>query len=705
MTMENVTALAADSSDPLLEALVTLTRIHHKPFSAESLSAGLPLEDGKFTPALFVRAAQRAGFSAKRLARDLSAIPGEVMPVALGLEGGRTCILLGIENDTASLLLPADDDTPQEMPVARLQQIYAGECFYIKPDYDYAASASPDADHHWFWSTIKRSSGLYGEVLVASLLINLFALASPLFIMNVYDRVVPNYATETLWVLASGVIIVLTFDLAMKSLRGYFIDVAGKRADILLSSRTFARVMDIRMKHRPTRIGSFANNLQEFDAFREFFTSTTLSALIDLPFVILFVVLIFSIGGVLAAIPLTAIPLVLVTSLIFQRPLQRTITKTFAESSRKHAMLIETLGGLDAIKAARAEGVMQKKWEETNARLARLGLRSRLLSLSTVNFAQAIQQVSTVVMVVCGVYRIMGGDLSVGGLIACTILTGRCLAPMSQVAGILARYHQSMAAYGAIDRVMHLPTERPEGRTFLHRPVLQGRIEFRNVSFTYPGGQVPALRDVSFAIAPGERVGIIGRMGSGKSTLQRLMMNFYQPVEGSILIGGTDINQLDPTDLRRNITHVPQDIMLFNGTIRENIVIGAPLADDAAVLRASDLAGLSLFVDQHPQGFDMNVGERGASLSGGQRQALAIARAFITHAPMLLLDEPTNSMDNTTENAFKAKLQDYLHDRTLVLVTHKTSLLSLVDRLIVMNDGRIVADGPKDQVLRTLSGG
>jgi len=462
--------------------------------------------------------------------------------------------------------------------------------------------------------------------------------------------------------------------------------------------------MDIKMSERPARVGSFANNLQEFDSFREFFTSTTLVALIDLPFILLFILLIFGIGGVLAVIPLVAIPLVVLVSLAFQKPLQETITRTFAESSRKHAMLIEALTALDAIKASRAEGVMQRKWEEFNARLAKLGLRSRLLSLGTVNFAQAIQQVSTVAMVVAGVYQIMAGELSVGGLIACTILTGRCLAPMAQVASILSRYHHSVAAYGAIDRIMSLPRERPDGHKFLHRPELGGRIEFRQVTFAYPGQQVPALKEVSFRIAEGEKVAVIGRMGSGKTTLQKLIMNFYQPTAGSILVAGTDINQIDPTDLRRNISYVPQDVMLFGGTIRENIVIGAPLADDGTVLEAAELAGLAEFVNQHPQGFDLPIGERGNNLSGGQRQAVAIARALVTGAPLLLLDEPTNSMDSTTENAFKARFKDYVADRTLLLVTHKTSMLTLVDRLLVMNEGQLVADGPKEEVLRTLAG-
>lgn len=690
--------------DSLLQALVTLTQLHHKPFSAESLTAGLPLENGKITPSLFVRAAERAGFSAKHLDRSLNDISELVLPVALILSDGRTCILTARGDGKARVIFPGDMDTPQEIDAERLAELYSGECLYLKPAYEYETRSGVDSGTHWFWSTIKRSRGIYSEVLVASLLINLFALVTPLFIMNVYDRVVPNHAIETLWVLASGVAIVFVFDLMMKSLRGYFIDVAGKRADILLSSKTFSQVMDIKMKEKPARVGSFANNLQEFDNFRDFFTSTTLIAIIDLPFVFLFIALIYGIGGVLALVPLAAIPLVVIVSLLFQRPLQDVINKTFSESARKHAMLVESLTGLDAIKGARAEGVMQRKWEEYNSRIAKLGLKSRLLSLGTVNFAQLVQQLGTVAVVIVGVYEIMEGRLSIGGLIACTILTGRSLAPMAQIASIFTRYHHSIAAYDAINRIMNLDVERPAGRKFLHRPTLSGDVHFKNVTFSYPEQQVPALKNAGFAITAGEKIGIIGKTGSGKSTVQKLIMNFYQPDEGSILVSGTDINQIDPTDLRRSISYVPQDVMLFDGTVRENIVIGTPLADDESVLRAAELAGLSDFVNQHPQGFDLPVGEGGSNLSGGQRQAVAIARALVVNGTTLLLDEPTNAMDNTTEMKFKRRLEPYIEDKTMILVTHKSSMLSLVDRLIVLNEGQVVADGPRDDVLKTLSG-
>jgi ATP-binding cassette subfamily C protein LapB len=347
---------------------------------------------------------------------------------------------------------------------------------------------------------------------------------------------------------------------------------------------------------------------------------------------------------------------------------------------------------------------MQRKWEGFNARLAKLSLKSRLLALITVNFTQVVQQLATVGIVAAGVYAIIDGNLSVGGLIACTILTGRCLTPMAQVAGIFNRYYQSIAAYKAIDRIMSLPVERPDGHKFLHRPDLDGSLEFRNVSFSYPNQQARALADVSFNVRQGERVGIIGKMGSGKTTIQKLMMSFYQPTEGSILVSGTDINQLDPTDLRQIVSYVPQDIMLFEGSIRENIIMSAPLSNDADVLRATKLAGLADFVDQHPEGYDLNVGERGLRLSGGQRQGVAIARALLNQGRLLLLDEPTSGMDNTTESTFIDALAPSLENKTLVLITHKSTMLRLIDRLIVINEGKIVADGPRDQVINALAG-
>jgi ATP-binding cassette subfamily C protein LapB len=692
--------------DPLLACLVAMTRIHHRPQSAEGLMAGLPSADGRMTPDLFIRAAQRAGFKARLVQRDLQEISPLVLPVALQLRDGHACVLASFDGSRADVSFPGDGTDTVSVDANELDGQYLGSCLLLRPDSTGASADGDEADGspggHWFWHVLKRSRGLYGEVLVASFLINLFALVTPLFVMNVYDRVVPNHATETLWVLASGAFLVFGFDLVMKSLRGYFIDVAGKRSDILLSSSTFARVMDIKLAARPSRVGSFANNLQEFDGFREFFTSTTLIALIDLPFVLLFVLLIYSLGGPVVLVPATAIPLIVLVGLALQRPLQDVITQSFSEAARKHAMLIETLSSLDAIKGARAEGLMQQKWEAFNGRLARLGLRTRLLSLTAVNVAQVVQQLATVAVVIVGVYQIMDGALSVGGLIACTILTGRCLAPMAQVATIFTRYHHSVAAYGAIDHVMGLPTERPSSTRFLHRPTVTGEFALKGVTFTYPGQKMPAVRDISLSIAAGERVAIIGRMGSGKTTVQKLLMKFYEPDEGSILVAGTDIAQVDPTDLRRRTGYVPQDVMLIDGTVRENIALGAPQATDEAIINAATIGGINDFLRTHPDGYDLSVGERGQYLSGGQRQAIIIARGLINDPSILLFDEPTNAMDNTAELNFKQALAPLLPGRTLILVTHKTSMLSLVDRLLVLHDGQLVADGPRDDVLRSL---
>jgi ATP-binding cassette subfamily C protein LapB len=706
--MENphIADQASVEPDTLLASLVILTRIHHKPYSAESLTAGLPLDNGRLTPELFIRAAERAEFSSKRVTRKLTAIASEVLPAVLILKNGDGCILIATEDHNAQVIFPASGEETKTILLSDLSTEYSGEALYFKSAYQFDNnSTSGRTNSFWFWSVIQKSRGIYAEVLVASFLVNLFALITPLFIMNVYDRVVPNQAIETLWVLASGVFIVFLFDLMMKSLRGFFIDVAGKRADILLSSKTFSKVMDIQMAARPRSVGSFANNLQEFDSFREFFTSTTLIAVIDLPFTLMFILIIYMVGGPVAWVPAIAIPLVVSVGIIIQKPLQTLINKSFTESARKHAMLVEALTGLDTIKGIRAEGVIQQKWEGFNARIAKLGLRSRFLSLSAVNFAQVVQQLATVAVVIAGVYQIIAGELSVGGLIACTILTGRALAPMAQIASILTRYHHSMAAYASINSIMGLPVERPEGHKFLHRPSLQGNVKFKNVTFAYADQQVPALSNVSFTIEKGEKVGIVGRMGSGKTTLHRLMINFYQPVEGAILMDGTDMNQIDPTELRRNIGYVPQDIMLFNGSIRDNIIIGNPQADDESVLRAASMSGLDEFVNQHPHGFDLQVGERGVNLSGGQKQAIAIARALLHNPTILLLDEPTNAMDNTTENNFLLRLETVLQDKTLILVTHKTSMLRLVDRLIVLNEGKIVSDGPREDVIKALAGG
>jgi ATP-binding cassette subfamily C protein LapB len=695
--------------DPLLGCLLALTKFEHRPRTADALTAGLPLVDNRLTPDLFIRAARRAGLSARIVKRPLDKMSNLVLPATLLLHDGQACILDRIDRDgVARIILPDSGTGLKQLPIDELAREYSGYAIFAQSIYQFDERTKDTVivrPRHWFWDTLVQSWPIYGEVLLASLLINLFALASPLFIMNVYDRVVPNHAVETLWVLGIGVGTVFCFDLLMKTLRGYFIDIAGKRADIILSATLYERVMGAKLAARPPSVGAFANSLHEFDTFRDFFTSATLTAFIDLPFVFLFILVIWLVGGPLAIVPLAVLPLSLFAGYLLQRALAGKVQDLLRSSSQKNATLIESLTGLDVIKGLGAEGTLQRRWEKISGTIAHLGLKTRFLSASAINITQFLQQMATVTVVIFGVYLISEGEISLGGLIASTILTGRALAPLSQVAGILTRYHQARSAYASTDSIMMTPIERPTDKDFLDRPEIYGNLEFRNVSFSYPGQDVEALNNVSFRLQPGERIAIIGRIGSGKSTIERLMMGFYEPVSGSILVDGTDIRQLDPADLRRNIGYVPQDTFLFYGSVKDNIMMGMPHADDQAVLEAASIAGVTDFVRRHPSGFEMQVGERGDNLSGGQRQSIAVARALLRNPPILVMDEPSNSMDNTTEDLFKKRFSQWVGDKTLVLVTHRASLLSLVDRIIVMDSGRIIADGPKERIMEALKQG
>ncbi len=698
----------ASFDDPLLGSLVALTHLLERPASGDALKAGLPLEQGRLTPALTCRAAERAGLSARIVSRPLERISELTLPCILLLEGGNACVLVEWREGEPAVVLPETGRGVALLPRATLEERYTGYALFARPElrFDRRAEQVDVAPRRsWFWGTLAEAWPIYSEVLVAAVLINLFALASPLFIMNVYDRVVPNSAIETLWVLAIGAFTVFMFDFLLRNLRGYFVDSAGKIADLKLAGRIFEQVLGIRMAARPASAGAFANNLREFESLRDFFTSATLVTLVDLPFVFFFIAVVWLIGGPVAAVPALAVPVVIGVGLALQVPLNRVVRKTFKEAAQKHGVLVESIHGLETIKSIGAEGRMQRNWEQFVGATAASAMRARLLSAFGVNFSAFATNVVTVGVVIFGVYRISEGLMTVGALVACTIITGRAMAPLAQVAGILTRYHQARASYDALDHVMGLPSERPASSRFLHRPTLRGEVQFQNVTFSYPGQKLPALERVSFTLRPGERVGLIGRIGSGKTTIEKLILNLYQPDQGAVLVDGTDIRQIDPADLRRNIGCVLQDVFLFHGSIRDNITLGAPFVEDEAVLRAARIAGVEDFAARDPQGFDRNVGERGELLSGGQRQAIAVARALLLDPPMLVLDEPTSAMDNGAENRLKQRLQESLGDKTLVLVTHRASLLSLVSRLIVMDGGRVVADGPKDQVLKALASG
>ena len=696
--------------DDLLECLAFLTRHYGKPYSRESLKSGMPLENGRFTAEVFIRSSKRAGLVCKAHKRNLLDISSLVVPAVLLLKKRKACLLMEIDHikKTAKVIMPDVSDGIKEISISELEEFYSGFVILVREKHRYDQRTPQKLNvksNHWFWGTILGSWRIYRDVLLASFLINIFVIASPLFVMNVYDLVVPNQAFDTLWVLAIGAVIVFSFDFILKMVRSYFIDLAGKKTDILLSSAIMEQVLGLNMKAKPASVGSFAKNLQDFESIRDFITSSTVTALVDLPFTCIILFVVFMLGGSVAIIPFVAMLIIGLYSYVIQEPLKKSIDKTLRSSQQKNATLIESLFGMEALKIAQAERDVQYRWEKAVSHIATWSVKTKLLSSSATSFSAYIQQTANICMVILGVYLITNGDLSMGGLIASVMLSGRCLAPMAQIAGLATRYNQSKSALECLTQIMEMPTERPKDRDYVHRPNLKGDIEFDGVSFSYPQQEIQALRDVNIKIKAGEKIGIIGRIGSGKTTIEKLILGLYEPEKGAVRIDGLDLRQINPTDLRSSIGCVSQDITLFCGSIKENIILGANHIGDDQLLRAAEIAGVTEFANKHPNGLEMAVAERGLNLSGGQRQSIALARAILMDPPILVLDEPSSAMDNTTELRMKEQLKSRCEEKTLILVTHKASMLDLVDRLIVVDGGNIVADGPKEQVHAALRQG
>ena len=703
-------AQSGADEDELLACLLVLAKSHGENLTRDAALAGLPIENGRLTPSLFARAAHRAGLSSKIVHQALPKLKAALFPVVLLLHDERACVLLARSKDgqTLQVVYPELGDAPVNVPLAKLQAEYNGYAIYARPRLHFDAR-SPEVKAgrhgHWFWSVIAENRKLYRDVLLAALLANLFALGMPLFTMNVYDRVVPNQAFDTLWILASGLLLILLGDLLLRILRGRFVDLASSRTDVKLSAYIMERVLGTRMEQRPVSAGSFAANLRAFESVRDFISSATVVAFIDLPFALIFMVVIGWIAWPMV-IPLGIGALfMLLFALTVQHRMHELAETTYRAGAQRNAILIEGLVGFETVKALGAEAPIQRKWEKSAALLARVGVQLRLLSALASNSSAFVQQSINMVIIILGVYLIGEKELTMGGMIACTMLASRAMAPVGQVAGLLVQYHTAATALTSLNEMMKREVERPDDANFITRGVLHGAVEFRDVSFAYPGQEMQALSKVTLRIKPGEKVAILGRIGSGKTTLQKMILGLYRPTSGAVLIDGIDQRQLDPAELRRQIGYVQQDVMLFYGSLRDNITMGAPLADDAAVLKAAELAGILDLVNHHPKGFDMLVGERGESLSGGQRQGVAIARAAINDPAIVLLDEPTAAMDHSSEEEVKRRLAEFVRGKTLVLVSHRTSLLDLVDRIIVMDAGRIMADGPKDQVIMALRQG
>ena len=697
------------SFDPLLDCLVILTEHFGNPCSADALSAGLPLTSANLTPELLPQAASRAGLSAKLVRKGLNELPSMLLPCILMLKDKKAIILqeLNFEENKAIVCIP-ETGGEERLTIEDLESHFVGYLFLIKQKYRGDRNFDVHIDNskeHWLWTKIKSTSSIYRDVIIASVMINIFALVSPLFVMNIYDKVIPNLAFESLWVLAIGAGIAYIFDFILKQLRGYLIDVAGKKIDIEVSSKLFSKVIGIPLEKRSPSVGGMAKQLSEFDNVREFLSSATISALVDLPFALLFMFCIWLVAGDLVLFPVVASILIISYTLLNQTKLRKAIEESNKFSSLRHGHLIECLSALESIKANGAEGVVQNAWQQMIGHTSSWLLKSKIITNKVLNFAGFMVQISVVAVVVLGVYRVSDNLISMGGIIASVMLTGRAISPIAKLAGLMTRSNQTLSALRQLDKLMEQEGEFEDKAHLVSRPKLAGNISAESIAFKYPNSDTTTLQQMSINIKQGEKIAIVGHNGSGKTTLAKLLLGLYKPTIGNIQFDGLNYQQIHPSDLRRNIGYLPQDITLFHGTIRDNILFGTKQVTEYQIIRAVQLSGVNVFTDNNTQGLDQQVGESGNALSRGQRQSIVLARAILNSPQILLLDEPTASLDARAEKQFIQSIQATAKDRTMLLITHKMDLLKLVDRILVLDKGKLVIDGPKDKVLEQLKNG
>jgi ATP-binding cassette subfamily C protein LapB len=705
----------------LLDSLVTYTKFYHKAYTKEALIFGLPIEKGNENPelfsirnskGLFSRAASHAGLRTKFIKKDLKDFSNLQLPVILLLSNSNSCLLDSFSEDRKEIKVISElsgEIIEQWYDIKSIEEEYLGFAILIKKAFSFKdANNTKDLsakEKHWFWGTLKLSAGIYSDVIFASLLVNLFVLATPLFTMSVYDRVIPNNAVETLWFFAIGVFIVYLLDVFLKLIRTYFLEIAARKSDIIMSSLIFEKILGLKLEQIPKPIGAFANNLKNFDMIRSFLTNATLVSFIDLPFSIIFILVIYYIGGPIVLIPIVVVTLILFIGLILKGPIQRNIKEINEVASKKNSILIEVLNNIETLKSLGNSSSMQWEWEESSGKIAKKGLKSRMLSSSIPSITSLLIQLNTVCVIIYGVYLIQDFELTMGGLIAVVILSSRAVAPMGQAAALITNYEDASNSYNLLNDIMNKEVERPKDKNFVSHKGFKGKIEFRHVSFVYPNTDVEILKNVSFVIEAGEHVAILGKIGSGKSTILKLLLKLYEPTSGSILIDDIELSQIDPADLRRNMGYVSQQVGLFNGTLKDNITFRASFVNDETMIKAAKIACVDNFADKHPRGYEMQIGEQGEGLSGGQIQSVGIARAMLFDYPIILFDEPANSMDKQTEQNVLNNLELVLPNKTMLLVTQKMSLLPLVEKIIVMNNNTVYINGKKDDVIKLLSQG
>jgi len=709
----------------VLDALVMFSKLHGKPYSAEVLSEGLPIAENETVPklfsvkpgsarSLFSRAAKRAGFKTSIHKIKLSELSNLVLPCILLLKTNdpneiNACILESFDEtrDYANIILPEVGELVSKVKVEDLENEYFGMAFFLKREFRFESDDFKLIDNkkkHWFWDTMNNIKYIYKDVLLASLVINLFMIATPIFTMNVYDRVIPTGAFDTLWIFALGVIVVYMIDLGLKFVRTYLLEVAGKKADIIMSSIIFEKVLDLKIAVIPKPIGSFASVLKEFESIRAFMASSTVSILIDLPFVFIFLFTIYFVAGALVWVTIISMLSILIYTLSVKSRMMESVKETAGAGNLKNGVLIETISNLETIKALNALSLSQYKWEEATGEIANKGIKTKTLSAAIGTVSGFVTQMNTVLLIIFGAYMISDQTLTQGALVASVIMSGRALGPMGQVAGMIAYYQNIISSYESINNVMDMEQEHPQDKQFVRRPAFKGEIEFKNVTFAYPGTEQKQLMNINFHIKAGEKIALLGKVGSGKSTIQKLLLGFYYQDEGSVLIDGIDVQQIDPVEIRANISYMAQENVLFAGTARSNIMMKNHKASDEDLLEAAQISCATDFINKHPKGFELPIVEKGENLSGGQAQAVCLARTVVDDSALFILDEPTKSFDSGTAGRIRKNLKEFLKEKTLILITHTPADLELVDRIIVLDSGKIIMDGKRDEVIAKLSG-
>ena len=693
----------------LVTCLKRIAHHHRTPATLQSLTAGLPTTLDEFTPDLLTRAAKRAGLRARLQTLDIEALGEGFLPALILLADNRCGVIESIDaKGIATFYEPQHGEVTRLISKAELTAIATGTVLFVRPKFRLLESSLGGLGvhkEHWFWSVMAEHKTLYRDVLVASFFVNILALSVPIFTMNVYDRVVPNAAFETLWVLAFGVFVALIADLTLRIVRGYFLDYAARRIDITLSASILEKTLGMRLEFKPSSVGSFASNLRSFEFLRDFTTSATLTGLIDIPFALIFLLVIAWISPTML-LPILIGLAVLLSIALFVRPRLEKLTETsYAAGAQRNSTLIESLSGLETLKAMGAESVMQRQWEDATRFLASQNLRSRSLNLKLTQSSSTVQRFVQLSVIVVGVYLISDGALSMGGLIACMMLSTRAVSPFAKLGSLLAQFQNAEVAMKSLDALFATPSEYKDEKAFISRDSFQGSFEFKNVSFEYPSAGINSLNQTSFKLKAGEHIAVLGRVGSGKSTIAKLALGLFEATDGEIRVDGVDIRQLDPREYRGAVGYIPQDVTLFTGSLRDNIALARPSVTDAQLIKAVERAGIADWVNRHPLGFDMPISERGDSVSGGQRKCIAVARALVTEPSILIMDEPTGGTDQSTERAIIENLKTYIEGRTLIVVTHRNSLLALADRILVVDSGKVVADGKRDAVIAALREG